>query len=133
MTSNVSKNTFFSYVLLVCVLRCPLHKNKIFFSPLVLQQHQHNLEPINLPDGILDFVISCSSSQPSFSPIFIAEILRARGVTVSTPTQVHSSLRPIFDETVLKLTGGLHGRLQCPKSKVYFTYVWKEGNVLFHN
>lgn len=85
-----------------------------------------NLQPIKLPAESLDFVIQCSPSQPSFSPIFIAELLRSRGVTVSTPTQMHSSLKPDFDKNFLDLTGGLKGRVQFPNSQVYFTYIWKE-------
>jgi len=82
--------------------------------------------PITLPKGNMDFVIFCSPSHPSFSPVLISEILRSRGVDVSTPTQLHSSLIENLDSCMLEITGGLHGRNQLKDTNIKFTFIWKD-------
>jgi len=79
-----------------------------------------------LPPGLLDYVISVSPDNPSISPVLIALILRARGIAVSTPTQLHSSLTESIPDRFLQLCGGLRGRVQVNQTKVNFTFVWKK-------
>merc|ERR1712002_189361 len=79
-----------------------------------------------LPDGINDFVISVSPSQPALSAVLIADLLTANGFHVATPTQRHSSLSENVPSGYLAATGGWSGRLQHKVEKLVFTFVWKE-------
>lgn len=82
--------------------------------------------PPELPDGICDFVISVSPSQPALSAVLLADLLTANGFHVATPTQKHSSLKEDVPSNYLSATGGWSGRLQHNVEKVIFTFVWKE-------
>ena len=80
-----------------------------------------------LPDGIHDFVISVSPTQPALSAILIAELLKSCGINVSTPNQKHSSLQQDIPVNFLAAMGGLSGRPQHHVEKIVLTFVWKDG------
>jgi len=86
-------------------------------------------KPVSLPDGTLDFVISVSAKNPSFSPMLIGELLKKRGVSVAFPTHGHSSCKDgSLTAEVLKPYGGaLNGRLgTSTKAKVFLTFLIKD-------
>lgn len=84
-------------------------------------------EPIKLPNGTLDFVISVSANSPdsALSPYIIGEILKRRGVDVAFPTHVHSSCKNSIKSTQHKCLST--SRLKTStKAKVNFTFIFKE-------
>lgn len=96
-------------------------------SPLVSGKVKtQTVLPGNLPDGIVDFVISASVSQPAFSAVLIGEFLKSEGIHVATLTQKHSSLSGEIPDDFLAVSGGLGGRLQHDVEKLVFTFLWKD-------
>jgi len=82
--------------------------------------------PADLPDGIMDFVISASVLLPAFSAVLIGEFLKSQGIHVATLTQKHSSLTGEVPDNFLAISGGLGSRLQHDVEKLVFTFLWKE-------
>lgn len=95
-------------------------------------------EPIKLPDGTLDFVISVSANSPdsALSPYIIGEVLKRRGVDVAFPVHVHSSCKNVNSIKSTQHKCLSTGRLKTStKAKVHFTFIFKEDpftpNVMF--
>jgi len=85
--------------------------------------------PVQLPEGTLDFVITVSAQNPSFSPLLIGELLRKRGVNVAFPTHLHSSCKEgsITAQILQPYGGELTGRLRTSTTaKVYLTIMIKD-------
>ena len=89
---------------------------------------------VNLPEGTLDFVISVSAKNPSFSPLLIGELLRQRGIDVAFPTHAHSSCKveTLTADILSPYGGSLSGRIgTSTKAKVFITFLIKDGMFIY--
>lgn len=85
---------------------------------------------MKVPEENLDLVITAKPSQPPLSAFVLFNYLKDSGIKIISACHRHSSLKEAVPFDLMKSIGWQSSIIQ-PHDKLGFTFIWKEGVLMF--